>query len=119
MQEEQEPIVHEPLFLGFSCPPTLLGAPYGYTVASFIATAVLFLLVKNPLALIVFGPLLVMGRLLVRYDPYGIQALQQNFKLRTRLFPFSRHWNKRYRWRIVSVAPLEHHRPKRKKAWRQ
>lgn len=118
MQDKQEPIINEPLFLGFAAPPTLLGAPYGYTVASFIATAVLFLVVKNPLTLIVFGPLLVIGRLLVRYDPYGIQALQQTFKLRTRLFPFSRHWNAPYSWRIVSVAPLEHHQPKRRKKWR-
>lgn len=114
LNQEQEPIKSEPLFLGFASPPTLMGAPYPFTVATVLIGVILFLLLKNPFVMIVMAPMMLVGRLIVKRDPYGIQALTQNFKLRTKLLPRSRAWNKPCSFQIVTIAPLETAKPKHK-----
>lgn len=105
-EKEQEPIIVDTLFLGVARPRTLLGAPYLLTVFAGMFSAIVFLIIKNPLTLITGAPIILIGRLLVKYDPYRMQSLEQFSRLRAKLLRSSRFWSTEGR-RIVAISPLQ------------
>ena len=116
MDEQHDPITSDDLFVGLAIPQTLLGAPYFYTVASFMLGGILFLAVNNPFMLLVSVPLILLGRVLIRKDPYAIQTLWQYIRLRTRVARSAVTWSDGEK--VISISPVDYRqrRPHARKA---
>ncbi|RKV69084.1 MAG: hypothetical protein D8H97_36050 [Neisseria sp.] len=100
-------ITSDDLFVGLALPPTLLGAPYFFTVISIMLAGVLFLMVNNPLMLLVAVPLILIGRLLIRTDPYATQTVWQFMILRTRAARSMASWSGPSN-KAISVSPWDY-----------
>lgn len=62
-----QPVV-VPVVKALTAAPTILGVPYMYFMLCGIVSAIVFLIVKNPLYLAVFLPLYAIGRVLLTWD---------------------------------------------------
>lgn len=105
-ESKLSPIETDDLFVGLATPLTLLGAPYMFTVASVALAGILFLAFNNPLYLFTALPLIMLGRMLIRKDPYRIDALWQYLVLRSRLRRSAGNWSDRNL--VISVSPWEY-----------
>lgn len=104
MSKEKETITHDQLFLGLAKPQTLLGAPYLYTLGCGVITAVLFIIFKNPITLGLGVPLILLGRWLIKNDPYRFQTIAQFPELRGHLTR-QNFWHTKDR-SVKSVSPF-------------
>ncbi|WP_334189719.1 type IV secretion system protein VirB3, partial [Noviherbaspirillum sp.] len=89
----------DPLFVGLTRPVTLFGIPYVAFVGEFIATAVIFLMVGNPLYLLLALPCHGVLYLIGSHDPglFHSMAIWMKTKGRCRNTAF---------WGAASFSPL-------------
>lgn len=112
--DKKEEIRTDDLFVGLALPPTLFGAPFGYTIAVMILVGSLFISTNNPALLLIGFPLMFLGRLLIQKDPYAPEIWYQYGIMRTKLRRSAPNWADG-KMLVVSVSPNDYHQGRKRK----
>lgn len=108
--KEPAPITSDDLFVGLALPPTLFGAPFGYTLLVIVISLGSFIAAGNPIMILIGLPLMFLGRLLIATDPYAIGIWNQRMILRQRLHRSAINWTEHHL--VVSVSPADYRKGK-------
>lgn len=98
MDSENESVDVDPVFLGMTRPPMVMGVTFSFFVINGMATTIAFLALGNLLAFLVGIPVHVIGYLLCLKDP----RIFDIWRVRIIKTPITR--NKNF-WRANSYAP--------------
>ncbi len=76
-------IVHaDPVFLGLTRPATMLGVPYTYLLMTMVMAILGVMITRNPMTLLLFAPIYVIGRLICRHDVRQFAIIASWLRLR-------------------------------------